>query len=702
MFGSNQALATTISVDGVSYNVQFTTGESFTDNEALLQGQTWWEDADRAKAFRDAYYAANTVDNVPFFVWDSSAEENTDRLFFAYEALGPVPGGGVRSADIQDVYSGVTGTDAVAQSATDSSGVAIHYAYVSAASAPTATFSPVNGATNVAADGTITITFDEAVRLTNDTALTNDNVDALITLKDTDGSGANILFDASVSGNVITITPTSNFSSSQRVYVAIGATVEDDADNAITATNATFTVADTLQPTLVISGPSELVIEPFTLTFTFSEDVIGFDGDDITISGGNLGGFSGSGGVYTVIVTPVMGELVSVFVAENVAQDAAGNLNEASIVYTIQAGSPASEFEKYTDEIRQVIVDDAERSLQSVLATNRRMVQGARTRFIASQEQQAACSENEEAASTDEACVDVASRNNVAFDVDGSAQASGTTLSTSGTFFGQQGNFDGTSRRLVFGDFDVQHDGDTGSSTATIAGRVAWERMTSDTTMLGYFIGGELAHSSTAGAFDGDQDRLGLTVGGYAVHQLSEELYADGYFSLGAGRNNLDMANDVLALTSDYTTQTATIGGSLSGVYEYGLFDLRPELAFSYGKTWIGKVDFTGRAYGLVDDTLSLDAGNVTIANLTLRPEVIWALDGTTVADSNSQFSFAPRLICEQVRTTGRTEDCGGGAEIGLSSTSDDGLSNAEFRVIIDRVGDTTRSSLVFNLERQF
>jgi hypothetical protein len=155
-------------------------------------------------------------------------------------------------------------------------------------------------------------------------------------------------------------------------------------------------------------------------------------------------------------------------------------------------------------------------------------------------------------------------------------------------------------------------------------------------------------------------------------------------------------------LTSDYTTQTATIGGSLSGVYEYGQFDLRPELAFSYGKTWIGNVGFTGRAYGLVDDTLSLDAGDVSIANLTLRPEVIWALDGMTVADSNSQLSFAPRLICESVTTTRTIQNCGGGAEIGLSSTSDDGLSNAKFRVIMDRVGDTTRSSFGFNLEHRF
>jgi hypothetical protein len=97
-----------------------------------------------------------------------------------------------------------------------------------------------------------------------------------------------------------------------------------------------------------------------------------------------------------------------------------------------------------------------------------------------------------------------------------------------------------------------------------------------------------------------------------------------------------------------------------------------------------------------------MDAGSVSIANLTLRPEVIWALDAETVAESNSQLSFVPRAICERTISTTRTENCGGGAELGLSSTSDDGLSTAEFRIIMDRVGSSNRSSFALNLEHRF
>ncbi|MEN8950805.1 PKD domain-containing protein [Planktotalea arctica] len=358
----------------------------------------------------------------------------------------------------------------------------------------------------------------------------------------------------------------------------------------------------------------------------------------------------------------------------------------ASEAVTVLLGSPQIAFDEREDDIRQVMTQDAMRSLQGILNANQRMTRDARERF----------------ATMVQASDDSVSRNSVSFDVDGTFILSETRLSTQGTFFEQRSNVDGTARRLFFGDFDLQHDGDSGSTTATITARMAWEQTYGDKTMLGYFIGGELAHSNIMGRFEGKQDRLGLSFGGYAVHQLDERVFLNGFITLGAGRNNLVIADDVLALESDYTTRTATVGAALSGAYDFGKYEFHPELAFSYGKTWIGDVGFTGRAYGLVDDTLSLNAGNVSLANLTLRPELIWALDADTVAESNSQLSFAPRLICERVQSTTTTQNCGAGGEIGLASTSRDGMSSAKFRVIVDKVGNSTRSSLVLNFERKF
>lgn len=143
---------------------------------------------------------------------------------------------------------------------------------------PNIAFNPTNGSINVPVSSNITITFDEPIRNLDDSPITDSNVDGLITLKDTNASGANISFDATIDGakQVITINPTSNFSSGQVVYVAIGASVEDQYDNAISAENATFTVEDNVAPILLSTSPADgstTVAADDDLILTFSEPV---------------------------------------------------------------------------------------------------------------------------------------------------------------------------------------------------------------------------------------------------------------------------------------------------------------------------------------------------------------------------------------------------------------------------------------------
>lgn len=573
---------------------------------------------------------------------------------------------------------------------------------------PTAAFSPANGATNIARDGTITITFDEAVRLLNGAALTNENIDALITLKDTDGNGANIPFDATINGNVVTIRPSTNFASSQQVYVAIGATVEDEAENSLTPASLTFTVIDYIAPTLVITGPSEPVTEAFTVTFTFSEDVTGFNFNDINIAGGNLSNFAGSNGIYTVRVTPILGATVTLSVGANAAEDATGNGNQASNRFTIQAGSPASEFEANRRVVEDLLLSEMTHSVQSNIATSTRMVRGAKGRLIAAQ----GCVGTDDASAvaggsgdgSGEACsADTLSNTVRPLDIDGVASANGTTISTRGTAQAEVRYGDGQSRRLLWGDFDLQHDGDSGRSTATFSGRMIWEQMRSENTMLGYFIGAEF-NDSEVGGFVGDQTRLGVNFGGYVVQRVRANLFADGYLSFGLGKSDLDISTRTLDLKSNYGSQNVTTGASLSGLYAYERHEFRPELSINHGRSELGNVAFTGNAYGITDNTLSLNAGSVTVTNLTLRPELLIAVDGGAVAQSLATVSFAPRLLCERITSTLRadTEECGAGAELGFKAGSENGLSTVDFRIAVDEIGQSRRSSANLGVEIKF
>jgi hypothetical protein len=339
--------------------------------------------------------------------------------------------------------------------------------------------------------------------------------------------------------------------------------------------------------------------------------------------------------------------------------------------------TPASEFAAKADLIRQTVKDDAARGLTSALSANQAMVQDAKGRFVAGDTQ------------------------DVAMNVDGSLTANPVSLSSMGTFFGQSTNGNGT-RQLVFGSFDVQRDDTTGASTATFNGKIAWERSVSDTTLLGYFIGGDLARSNIAGSFTGDQDHLGVTAGGYAVHEMAKQLYLDGFVSVGAGRNNLTMDDGVLALDSDYTTRSATFGMSVSGVIGPQGYEIWPELALTVGRTWIDTVAFTGTAYGATDSTLSLDASMVTLANLTFRPEFRIPLDGSEVSKSLRLITLAPRLICQQTTTTTTTQTCGGGAELGLQTHSADGMTTGTAQILSDWIDGQTRTSGQLSVEMRF
>jgi hypothetical protein len=111
--------------------------------------------------------------------------------------------------------------------------------------APTTIFSPINAATNISTTIQPSITFNEAIRLIDNSAINNTNVDALVELRLNNATGSLVPFDATISGNVISITPITNLANTQVYYVALlPNTVEDASNNAITTVqSSSFTTA---------------------------------------------------------------------------------------------------------------------------------------------------------------------------------------------------------------------------------------------------------------------------------------------------------------------------------------------------------------------------------------------------------------------------------------------------------------------------
>lgn len=447
---------------------------------------------------------------------------------------------------------------------------------------------------------------------------------------------------------------------------------------------------DTTKPTVTVEGPTDVVVEDFTVTLTFSEDVTGLALGDMVVNNAQASNLTGSGAVYTLTISPDLGQTVTVEVPAGSVRDEAGNQNVGSNSYSILAGSPASEFESHRDEIREIVTTQAQKTLRSQVAANVGLVRDARDRFMLSRRQM----RNPESGSG------LASRNKIGFDISGRAEVRGQTFVADGTFFEQDGNYAGTHRRIFFGDFDIQRDED-GNTSGTLSGKVVWEHMLDTDRMLGYYVGADLSTATLEGSFEGVQDSFGVNLGGYGVVALSETLFASGFASIGVGRNDIVLSNGVLDLQSDYTTRTLTLGGSVTGVIARERYEIWPELAFTHGYTEIGEMNFTADAYELTDE-LSLDAGHVSLTTLTLTPQLRVPMDGRPIATSRETATVSPRLICERTVADQITESCGGGLDLGFTLNSEDGLSRLNTIFSVDRVGDTTRTGVQFKIEHQF
>ncbi|MEJ8562106.1 HYR domain-containing protein [Yoonia sp. GPGPB17] len=161
-----------------------------------------------------------------------------------------------------------------------------------------------------------------------------------------------------------------------------GGTVSVTATDAVGNTSAAATVdlfPDFDGPTVAISGAPSSISDatPFVVTITFSETVTGFVQGDLSVTGGNVTSFAGSGTTYTAQITPLGTEVVTINVAAGVAEDDFANPNEASATVSIGLGAITATEEMITQTARQ----RARQLIQSQPQINRFLLGGHDGRF---------------------------------------------------------------------------------------------------------------------------------------------------------------------------------------------------------------------------------------------------------------------------------------------------------------------------------
>jgi len=172
------------------------------------------------------------------------------------------------------------------ENASDEAVVTAQTSTFTTASAPNLTFSPTNGSTDISLSSTITLTFSEAIRNIDNSALTNTNVDALLQLRETNAAGTPVTFDATINAGKteITITPSATLKAGQLYYVALNANAVENALNAPISTvqSSTFTTAAAPNLTFNPTGGATNVNPTSSIVLTFNEAIRNIDNSALT------------------------------------------------------------------------------------------------------------------------------------------------------------------------------------------------------------------------------------------------------------------------------------------------------------------------------------------------------------------------------------------------------------------------------------
>ncbi|MGD8111018.1 Ig-like domain-containing protein [Vibrio sp. TRT 17S01] len=221
------------------------------------------------------------------------------------------------------------------------------------------TFTDAAGNLNIKGD-TLTLTVDSVVptiAITSDKSALKAGETAQITFTLSESATDFVANDITVSGGTLgaltgsgtsysaEFTP-SDDSTTAGVISVIANKFSDAAGNANSTGDSLTLTVDTVVPTISITSDKSTLKngETATITFTLSESSTDFVANDITVTGGALSGFTGTGKSYTATFTPKANSTDDgvVSVVGSKFSDAAGNLNTAgaSVTLTIDSVLP--------------------------------------------------------------------------------------------------------------------------------------------------------------------------------------------------------------------------------------------------------------------------------------------------------------------------------------------------------------------------
>ncbi|GAB5510630.1 MAG: hypothetical protein Rhims3KO_20310 [Hyphomicrobiales bacterium] len=339
---------------------------------------------------------------------------------------------------------------------------------------------------------------------------------------------------------------------------------------------AGFTIDDITPPTVAITGVPTEANSDFTATFTFSEDVTGFDLADVTAGIGNAEASDfqtiTANRVFSALITPNGTGAVTVAALAGAAQDIHGGNDSLASTVSTQFTSP--------QEVAQQQIRDFVGSRMGLITANRPAASRRVSRFGES-----GISGGETISAFGMSVANPArfalafSGNEMSFAMRSdrvapvfNAFAADDGLDTADEYENDTSITFWTEGRITLFDDDATDDGRFGIVHAGV------DYLVNDRVLLGF--SGQVDWLSQDNANNtGGTDGVGWLAGPTLTVQVQDNFYVDLAAALGQSYNDI---NPLGTYTDAFTTNRLFLSGGLIGDFEMGMYTIQPSVSVNY------------------------------------------------------------------------------------------------------------------------
>jgi hypothetical protein len=236
------------------------------------------------------------------------------------------------------------------------------------------------------------------------------------------------------------------------------------------------------------------------------------------------------------------------------------------------------------------------------------------------------------------------------------------------------------------------------AETGSTSSQFIFERKNSDDLTIGRFIGSSLSKYSKIDENTTDIEAIiesvSLQFGGYFVHNISSDIFLDGYIAGSLVANKLEFSTTSIMAESNYVSRLGATGLAATGSLPFDSWEIRPTLGIDYSavSSQDAKFEVTSEAG---DSNELVAPSNMTQLSFVFSPDfrkTLYFTEGYWSQDS--VLSFKPQVTCQRVARDTVTKHCGQGASLSFTMQDKDAMTTLFFDLGMDKLAEDTTYSV--------